>query len=48
MIPSDSAIARGRLRRGFFRSPAVNVSTLNPRKAKNVRATLAMIFDAEG
>ena len=48
MIPSESAIARGRSRRGFFRSPAVNVSTLKPRKAKNVSATLAMIFDADG
>src|SRR5215468_8627425 len=42
-IPSARYIARGSCRDGLARSLAVNVIMPNPRKAKNVSATLEMM-----
>ena len=47
-MPSAVYIAIGRPRRGSARSPAENVITLNPMKAKNVSATLAMMSESGG
>ena len=48
MIASARYIARGSSLLGSRRSPAANVITLNPRYAKNVRATLATMFENDG
>ena len=47
-MPSAVYIAIGRPRGGSARSPAENVITLNPMKAKNVSATLAMMSESGG
>src|SRR6187200_3543273 len=48
VTPSARFIALGRSRAGSCMSPTANVMTLNPRKAKNVNATLATMSDTDG